>query len=698
MKTLILLSSLILTVQIPGFSQNPDKSLVAEYRFNGDPRDQSMYQNHGMIRGGVVYGMDRFGSKCGAAEFNGTDAFISVPSSRSLESPLNALTVSVWFKTHRNADKMQWFTIVCKGTERSETQNSPQYRLQGTRMTLSLNTDFTEFINLSIQNDDWYHYVMTWDGSMVTSFLDGRQVFTYPYAGKLNVNNQSLYIGRDIPGSDEFFYGSMDQLRIYNRALNSAEVLRLFRDDTERSSHKPCDPVKQAIIPNSNPIVTPNLQGNSPLINILIPNKNPYTTDKSQQTVWANIQGITGENDITVNLNGRPTRQFSYNTKRRMLEMQFLAAKGQNQVEIVAKNEFGSDMATVKIIYTPAEELKADPPVIDQPVTITKPSTNTPLTKEATEQKVDPPTVMIINPSEDITSVQMGSQRVWAKITNISKLDKITPLLNGTPLQQYNFDEKSGLFDANLSLKAGTNTFKITVQNKAGGDSDIRQLIFKPVMSDPVIALVQPASFPAESIEPTAIISAKIKNVDLSDIIAFKVNNKVVSFSFDILTGDFEAQIILEEGYNVFQIEATNQQGSDKVVEQVLYRKPHDPIIQKPDLGTVEVIEEIAVPSKHITISCYDHNRIDGDIVSVVLGDEVLFDKITLQAKEAGKAIKELNLIPGKDYILVSKAWNEGSVPTNTLCLEMSDNQGFSRIIKLNSKEGTSEAISLRYQ
>ena len=80
------------------------------------------------------------------------------------------------------------------------------------------------------------------------------------------------------------------------------------------------------------------------------------------------------------------------------------------------------------------------------------------------------------------------------------------------------------------------------------------------------------------------------------------------------------------------------------------------------------------------------------------MNDEVIFDKITLEAKEQQKAVKEITLLPGKSYVLVSKAWNEGKVPTNTLCVEISDQFGFSKVIKLNSKEGTSEAIRFQYQ
>lgn len=691
MKTILLSLVCLMSFQIL-LSQSINNGLVANYLFNGDLKDQTNYQNHGTPRGSVAYGMDRFGSKCGAVEFNGRDAFISVPSSRSLESPVSSVTISVWFKTHRNSDKMQWFTIACKGTDSNESQNSPQYRLQGTSMTLSLNTDFTEFINLPIQNDTWYHYVMTWTGTLVTSYLNGRQVFTYPYSDKLSANSQPLYIGRDIPGTDEFFFGSMDQLQIYNRALSANEVNQLFQDQSERGTKKPCDPIAQAPVTNGGPIAIPYLNGIPPTVNILIPNKNPSSTEMSQQTLWANIQDIAGAESISVKINGKPFKPFTFNTKRNMLEFQFLANPGQNLVEIVAMNEYGTDRAETEIVLNRKEEVK--PP---KPVTTPMPTQNKLPSQDPAIAQVGPPTVMIINPSEDVTTMTVATHRIWAKLSNMTSKDKINPVLNGVILNHYNFDEKAGLFDANVTLKEGLNTFKITVQNKAGGDSDIRQLVYIPVLPKPVIELTDPSTFPSESTDSQTSITAKIENVTSKQNIEFQVNSQKLDFNFDVASGIFISQFSLDEGYNVFEISATNQQGTDKTVEQILYKRT-DPIQPKPDLGTIQVIDTIVIPSKTISIACYDHNRIDGDIVSVVMNDEVIFDKITLEAKEQQKAVKEITLLPGKSYVLVSKAWNEGKVPTNTLCVEISDQFGFSKVIKLNSKEGTSEAIRFQYQ
>ena len=74
----------------PGSLNN---GLIAHYLFNQELTDISGNGNHGTSRGGLQYAEDRFGNQCGALQFNGTDSYVLVPSSTSLESPSNQLSV-----------------------------------------------------------------------------------------------------------------------------------------------------------------------------------------------------------------------------------------------------------------------------------------------------------------------------------------------------------------------------------------------------------------------------------------------------------------------------------------------------------------------------------------------------------------------------------------------------------------------------
>lgn len=225
-------------------AQGPKKGLVAHYLFNGDTKDASGNLNHGYITGGVFSTKDRFNNECGAMKFNGSDGYIHVPHSKSLASPQSEYSVGLWFKALKGSEysDLQWMTICCKSDIKEENNSSPQFRLQSTRYTVSMNTDFTEKFDHQIQFDTWYHYVVTYDGSYCRVYLNNKEIVNWAYKTKFIPNELAMEIGRDLPGNVEYFCGVMDELYIYDRALTAREISKIYKDQSERNSPKPCTP------------------------------------------------------------------------------------------------------------------------------------------------------------------------------------------------------------------------------------------------------------------------------------------------------------------------------------------------------------------------------------------------------------------------------------------------------------------------
>jgi len=242
----ILICSLFFFCQLNG--QAIKKGLVAYYPFSlGKVTDNSVKGNDGFIKGTVKPVADRFGNACSAMQFDG-NGYISVPSSPSLRSPTTALTITGWFKLERDSkdDRTQllWVTMVCKSNNSNESDNSPQYRLQLTEKTVSLNTDFTEAANQRWQLNKWYHTALVYSGSMVKAYLNGEQFFSYPYFGQLSSTNADLEIGRDVPGNPELFVGQLDDIYIFNRALSENEIRQIYTDQSNKNlTYDPCSGV-----------------------------------------------------------------------------------------------------------------------------------------------------------------------------------------------------------------------------------------------------------------------------------------------------------------------------------------------------------------------------------------------------------------------------------------------------------------------
>ena len=203
------------------------ENLVAHYVFDGDANDSSGNGNDGMLHD-VAPTVDRYGNANGACHFNGTSAYVEVPDSDSLREVGQVITLSAWVKPE--ACDGDWVSVVCKGF------NNRQYGVQ-----INTKTDVWQLdkngnsktdvpISSNIRNE-WSHVAVIFTPTTVTAFLDGVLVGSSTRSGNIVENSEPLYIGIDPPGDDEYLTGDMDEVRIYNRALSTAEIRALSNGD-----------------------------------------------------------------------------------------------------------------------------------------------------------------------------------------------------------------------------------------------------------------------------------------------------------------------------------------------------------------------------------------------------------------------------------------------------------------------------------
>jgi hypothetical protein len=71
----------------------------------------------------------------------------------------------------------------------------------------------------------WHHVALTFNGSILALYLDGVQaVNTSSAALPDDTGNQSVSVGVNSHKLDDFFTGSLDELRIFNRELTTKEI------------------------------------------------------------------------------------------------------------------------------------------------------------------------------------------------------------------------------------------------------------------------------------------------------------------------------------------------------------------------------------------------------------------------------------------------------------------------------------------
>jgi hypothetical protein len=210
---------------------NLDSGLVAFYPFQGNAIDESGNGNDGTVMGAIPT-TDRFGIDSAAYEFDGTSSYITVPSSPSLESPDTALTQAAWIYLYG------WSLVGQQGVgpiimKSNSGNNAFQYRLSigvdGINTAIN-NWNNAVLIPDTLNFNEWYFILTTLINDTVKTYVNGNLLAEGLLTGPINSNNLPLEIGRDVPGAIEVFYGKIDDLRIYNRALNILEIDSLFNE------------------------------------------------------------------------------------------------------------------------------------------------------------------------------------------------------------------------------------------------------------------------------------------------------------------------------------------------------------------------------------------------------------------------------------------------------------------------------------
>jgi len=81
-----------------------------------------------------------------------------------------------------------------------------------------------------VEPERWIHFAVTYNGSNIRVFLNGTLVGNGLFKGEIRHTPNNLMLGAygESPTNSRSFNGTIDELRIYNRALSDGEVLSLY--------------------------------------------------------------------------------------------------------------------------------------------------------------------------------------------------------------------------------------------------------------------------------------------------------------------------------------------------------------------------------------------------------------------------------------------------------------------------------------
>jgi hypothetical protein len=87
--------------------------------------------------------------------------------------------------------------------------------------------------NYTIAQNNWYHAVGTYDGSNVKLYVNSVLQLTTASTTTPTRSNSGIYLMRRWDASD-YFGGSLNTVKIYNRALTSQEIVQNYNATKRR--------------------------------------------------------------------------------------------------------------------------------------------------------------------------------------------------------------------------------------------------------------------------------------------------------------------------------------------------------------------------------------------------------------------------------------------------------------------------------
>ncbi|HVY08171.1 MAG TPA: LamG-like jellyroll fold domain-containing protein [Burkholderiales bacterium] len=200
----------------------PPTDLVAAYTFNEGAgtavADISGHGNTGSINGATWTTSGKFG---GALIFDGSSAKVTIPDSASLRLT-SGMTLEAW--VYPTTAPTGWRAVIDKNVDgyylMASTDVGNRVGTGGTWIAGNQNTIGPSTLPVNT----WSHIAATFDGAMVRLYLNGIQLVSQAQTTSLAPTSGTLQIGGDSYPT-EYFVGRIDEVRIYNRALSSAEIM-----------------------------------------------------------------------------------------------------------------------------------------------------------------------------------------------------------------------------------------------------------------------------------------------------------------------------------------------------------------------------------------------------------------------------------------------------------------------------------------
>ncbi len=221
---------------------DPHPGLVGWWRFDegsgGVAEDSSGFGNTGVLEPDYPINSPTWvdGKHGKALSFDGS-GYVEAPNSASLSVVSSNHSVFSWIKggafTNYNNHIMGKFRSITEGGFLFRVRSNGRLNVQlfgGGGIVANLQS------NGYLSTGIWYHVGYTLSGTTLTMYVDGVEDGSTTISASPNDNEEVLRVGIPTHSPAETFNGTIDDVRIYSRALSQAEVFEVFQKVPDFSS------------------------------------------------------------------------------------------------------------------------------------------------------------------------------------------------------------------------------------------------------------------------------------------------------------------------------------------------------------------------------------------------------------------------------------------------------------------------------
>jgi hypothetical protein len=204
--------------------------LVGWWKFDeteGSTATDSSGNNHnGTLIGNARWTQGKIG---GAIDLDGKSGFVQI-ADKSDFNIAGQITIACW--VNLRSVPTDYSAIVTKG------DNS--WRLSTMPGQIKFHASVNDWQQLMVDGstevaaNEWHHVAMVYNGDEVRIYVDGRLDVAKPWKGGIAVNDFDVLIGENAEQKGRFFDGLIDDVRIYNYALNESDIMALYNEGVKK--------------------------------------------------------------------------------------------------------------------------------------------------------------------------------------------------------------------------------------------------------------------------------------------------------------------------------------------------------------------------------------------------------------------------------------------------------------------------------